>query len=101
MALQRKSRRLLLLVVTLTTIISVLYGAVNFGVGFQGSPLSFVIYWATCFVGAMLLIVLAFIDMRLIRKEHRQRQTELDAELAKIVSDAEKLAAETMAENSD
>ncbi len=92
MAFGRKTRRWLLFVITVITVSLVIAGTMFIGVLLEGNPVLFVAFWAVCFIGAMLVIVLALVDMRMIRQEHRGRQVELDAELARIVSDAEAMA---------
>lgn len=70
----------------------VVFGTVSLSSFLNSKPYIFVTYWAICFVFAMLVLMLAFIDMRRVREEFKARQVELDAELAKIVSDTEAIA---------
>ena len=56
-------------------------------------------FWLACFLGAILVLVVALFDMRMVRKEMKERQLELDAELAQIVADAEEAVRENSEEN--
>ncbi|MDF1815345.1 MAG: hypothetical protein P1V20_24300 [Verrucomicrobiales bacterium] len=87
-------RRRLLFVVTLITIILVLTGTVVIAPFLEKNLQWFVVFWGVCFLSAMSVIVIALLDMRMIRKEHRKRQTELDAELADIFEEARAKASE-------
>ena len=88
---RRKVRRGLLFAWTLFTLGLVLVGAAFLNPQLARSPFGFTLFWTSCFVCAVLVLVLALIDVRMIRKEHRDRQVELESELARIVSDAEAL----------
>ena len=89
---RRKVRRGILLGWTLFTLCLVIGGVSLLNPLLNRSPFWFTLFWTACFVCAVLVLVLALVDMRMIRKEHRGRHLELDAELAKIVSDAEAMA---------
>ena len=88
----RKCRRWLLFGFTLLTVLLVFVGAFLIGPQLEKKPLFFTCFWAACFFCAILVLFIAVIDMRLVRKEIREKQIQLDAELAEIVSDAEKAA---------
>lgn len=90
LSMSKTCRRALLASLTVIALLSVLIGSLFMGKIFEGKPLFFVLFWSGCFISVFLICLLALLDIRAVRKEFRERQAELDEELANIIVDAKK-----------
>lgn len=88
------ARRNLLFGLTLLTLILVFVGAVPLGETLMREPLAFAVFWLTCFILAVLVLVLAFYDLMRVRREHARRVRDLDKELAAAAEEARRLMRE-------
>jgi len=88
----RKWRRNLLFGLTLLTLFLVFGGVVVLGDGLMNEPVAFVVFWGICFLLVGLLLMLALLDIMIIRREHRVRVRDLERELAEAAVEARDLA---------
>ncbi len=85
-------RRRLLLALTALTVLFPLLGGWLIRPRIESNPLVFVLFWGACLLGVITILVLAVIDLRLSRREIRERRREIDGELVRLVEEAEKAA---------
>ena len=88
------ARRNLLFGLTLLTLVLVFIGAVTLGETLMGMPLAFTVFWLACFILVVLILLLAFYDLRRVRREHAKRLRDLDKELAATAAEARRLMRE-------
>lgn len=88
------ARRNLLFALTLLTLILVFVGAVPLAETLVREPLAFTVFWLTCFILVILVLVLAFYDLMRVRREHARRVRDLDKELAAAAGEARRLMRE-------
>lgn len=60
----------------------------------MGMPLAFTVFWLACFILVVLVLLLAFYDLRRVRREHAKRLLDLDKELAATAAEARRLMRE-------
>lgn len=60
----------------------------------MGMPLAFTVFWLACFILVVLILLLAFYDLRRVRREHTRRVRDLDKELAAAAVEARRLMRE-------
>ena len=88
----RKWRRNLLFGLTLLTLFLVFGGVVVLGDGLMNEPVAFAVFWGICFVLVGLLLMLALLDIMIIRREHQGKVRDLERELAEAAIEARVLA---------
>ncbi len=88
----RRFRRNALFGLTLLTLLLVFGGAVFLGDGLMKSPLAFLLFWGICFLMVGLVLMLALYDLLAVRKEHRKRVRDLEAQLAEAAEEARRKA---------
>lgn len=88
----RKWRRNILFGLTLLTLFLVFGGVVVLGDGLMNEPVGFVVFWGICFILVGLVLMLALLDIMIIRREHRGQVRELERELSDAAEEARELA---------
>ena len=92
----RKWRRNLIFGVTALTLFLVFGGVVILGDRLMNRPVAFIFFWIICFVLVALVLMLAILDLMIIRREHRGRMRDLEKQLADAAVEARELAAEEL-----
>ena len=78
----RRLRRNVLFGLTLLTLFLVFGGAVFLGDGLMEHPVAFLLFWGLCFLLVGFVLLLAFYDLLVVRKEHRAKVRALEREIA-------------------
>tara|TARA_R110002096_G_scaffold54841_7_gene141355 strand:- start:3965 stop:4372 length:408 start_codon:yes stop_codon:yes gene_type:complete len=88
----RPYRRNLLFLSTLVSLLGVFAGSVFLTAFLSTRPVFFGLYWLGCFLMVGFVLLLAFYDLIVIRKEHHERLVSLGKELAEAAMEARRLA---------
>ena len=78
----RRLRCNVLFGLTLLTLFLVFGGAVFLGDGLMEHPVAFLLFWGLCFLLVGFVLLLAFYDLLVVRKEHRAKVRALEREIA-------------------
>ena len=65
----------------------------------MNNPVAFLLFWGICFLLVSLVLMLAVVDLMIIRRDHRGKLRDLERQLADAAAEARELAAAELKES--